>query len=169
MRKLFALILVLAGATGAFAADKPADKSANAAASNSVQIKPPLIGPIVIGGKLAGYFYIDVRLTAASQSSAVAIREKTPFILDVFVRDVNTHPLTETDVAKLDRAALGARLIDDARKVVGADKITGITFGDGDKDIGLKFASLRPDQTPSSVAFEDVPVAEAKPAPQKAH
>lgn len=167
MRKALALLFVLVGVTTAFAA-QPADKSATEAATNNVEMLP-VIAPIVIDGKLTGYFYISCKLVASSQSSAKAIRDKVPFIQDAFVRDVNIRPIAVMDAEKVDRVALGNHMMEDARALVGAGTVTGIVFGDGAKDIGIKFASLRPDETPSAVAFEDVPVAEAKPAkPEKA-
>ena len=50
---------------------------------------PFLIAPLNQDGKLVGYAYISSKIVAASLSAAVSVREKTPFLQDAFVRDVN--------------------------------------------------------------------------------
>jgi hypothetical protein len=86
---------------------------------------------------------------ATSQSAALEIRDKIAFIQDAFVRDVNATPVaTPANATTVDMAALSARLVADARRVVGAAKVSRIVFGDGDKDTGVQFAPLHPTQTP---------------------
>lgn len=110
---------------------------------------PFLIAPMCKDGKLIGYSYISSRLVATSQGAALDIRDKIAFIQDAFVRDVNATPVaTPADATAVDMAALSARLVADARRVVGAAKVSRIVFGDGDKDTGVQFAPLHPTQTP---------------------
>jgi len=73
------------------------------------------------------------------------------------------------DPTAVDTGLLAARLVADARKVVGAAKIVGIVFGDGDKDTGIKFAPLHPTQTPVRADQMDSvsPPPEQKPPPAK--
>lgn len=171
MRKALLLTLCLIAATAASAAESEGEEGASKAATpgNNVDM-PSLMAPVIVDGKLTGYFYITSRVRASSSSSAIAIREKIAFIQDAFVRDVNAHPVMDKDPANLDRTELGNRLVADARKIVGADKITGITFGDGDKDIGVTFSSLRLDATPSAAPVEEFsPIAESEPAPRETH
>jgi hypothetical protein len=173
MRKFLALSFLLVSAPAASAAEhgEPAEKPAATAAPNSVEM-PSLIAPVVMDGKLAGYFYISSRLTATSASNAIAIREKLAFIQDAFVRDVNARPILVNDPAQLDRAQLGKRMVADAQKILGAGKITGIVFGDGAKDIGVKFSSLRPEMAPAEMPVEELLPAETpkpKSSPAPAH
>jgi len=110
---------------------------------------PFLIAPMSKDGKLLGYAYISSHLVAASSSAALTIRDKMAFIQDAFVRDVNAAPIgLASDPTQVDAKLLGARLLDDARRVVGAAKVAGIIFGDGKKDTGVQFSPLHPTQTP---------------------
>jgi hypothetical protein len=168
MRKIILLATFLAVSSAAVAAEGVEKKPAKPS-ENSVEM-PSLIAPVVIDGKLSGYFYISSRVTANSATSAIAIREKLAFIQDAFVREVNLHPIQTADAAKLDRAELGRRLIGNARKVMGNSSITGIAFGEGPKDPGIKFAPLNPQMAPSEVSMEDMEAEEApKSAPKKEH
>ncbi len=172
MRKALVLLLSVALISGAVAAEgESADKASGPAAPGNNVDMPPLIAPVLVEGRLVGYFYISSRLKTASSGSTSAIREKIAFIQDLFVRDVNANPFLDSDPAKLDRAELGKRLLADARKIIGASTIVGITFGDGDKDIGVKYSPLRVEDTPSVAPVPDLPpIAEAQPAPpQESH
>jgi hypothetical protein len=91
---------------------------------------PFLMAPMTgADGKLSGYAYISSRLTANSDVSANQVRDKIAFIQDAFVRDVNAREIaTSGDPASVDNAALQARLLADARKVVGASKLVSIAI-----------------------------------------
>ncbi len=106
---------------------------------------PYLMAPLTdADGKLIGYAYISTRLTAASEGVVVAVREKLPFIQDSFVRNVNaTRVTTADDPQKVDIPAMEARLLADARKVMGANKVKQITV------CTVQIAELRPKQTPA--------------------
>jgi hypothetical protein len=169
MRKFVLLTAFLAISPTAFAAEEGGEKKPAKASENSVEM-PALIAPVAVDGRLSGYFYISSRVTATSATNAIAIREKLAFIQDAFVREVNLHPIQVTDAAKLDRAELGKRLMENARKVIGNNSITGIAFGEGPKDPGIKFSPLHPEMAPSEVPMDDMEAEEApKPAPKKEH
>ena len=106
---------------------------------------PYLMAPLTdADGKLIGYAYISSRLTAASEGVVVAVREKLPFIQDSFVRNVNAARVTVADdPQKVDIPAVEARLLADARKVMGANKVKQITV------CTVQIAELRPKQTPA--------------------
>jgi hypothetical protein len=91
---------------------------------------PFLMAPMTgADGKLFGYAYISSRLTANSDVSANQVRDKIAFIQDVFVRDVNAKEIAASgDPLTVDNAALQARLLADARKVVGAGKLVSIAI-----------------------------------------
>ena len=74
-------------------------------------------------GKLVGYAYISSKIVAASLNAAVSVREKTPFLQDAFVRDVNAAPITKADdPLTVDRPALAARLLADAKRIAGSNR-----------------------------------------------
>jgi len=103
---------------------------------------PFLIAPMSKDGKLLGYAYISHKVVCSSGSATVAVREKLAFIQDADVRDVNARPVGRSDdPMKVDDAALGLRLMENARSVVGANKIVGVVF------MQIQFAPLHPSQS----------------------
>jgi hypothetical protein len=112
---------------------------------------PFLMAPLTNeDGKLTGYAYISSRLTAASEATTLIVREKIPFIQDAMVRDVNGADVTTAeDREQVDIAKLEARLMGDARKVLGAGKVKQITI------CTVQIAELHPVQTQAQVAPKD--------------
>lgn len=90
---------------------------------------PYLIAPVTVDDKLVSYAYISGKIVATSTSAAIEVRAKLPFVQDAFVRDVNGTPVaTANDVAAVDQASLSQRLLKDARRIVGTDKIATIAI-----------------------------------------
>jgi hypothetical protein len=114
---LFGLFLSSAIATSALAADaKTASKET--APGSSVEM-PYLIAPLTDGDTLVAYAYISSKIIASSPGLAITIRDKIPFIQDAFVRDVNAASIGKADAPQtVDKAALAARLLVDAQKVM---------------------------------------------------
>lgn len=132
MRLRLALIcLALLWQAAAFAA-KPQEPGTN------VEM-PYLMAPMTVDGKLVAYAYISSQIIAVSPNAAVEIRLRVPYIQDAFVRDVNARPVARTDDPQtVDREALMARLLADAKREAGADKVAGIRF------TNIQIAPLRP-------------------------
>ncbi len=138
MRALAILAIALSVATPAVGEDAP--KKIEEPGTH-VQM-PFLIAPMNVDDKLAGYAYISSKLVAATPSASVEIRDKLAFIQDAFVRDVNAQPISKaSDPTAVDTAALAVRLVADAKRVVGAAKVTGITFTQ------IQFSPLHPKTT----------------------
>jgi hypothetical protein len=121
----FALSLALAIAlcSNAMAASKDAPPP-----GSSVEM-PYLIAPMIDSdGKLLAYAYVSTKIVANSPDDAVEVRNKTPFIQDAFVRDVNAAPFAnkQGDPATVDQPVLQGRLLADVRKVVGGNRIAAI-------------------------------------------
>jgi len=147
----------------------PASASERAGDPGTNVDMPFLIVPMSKDDKLLGYSYISSKLVASSQAAALEIRNKIAFIQDAYVRDVYGAPVSlASDPTAIDTALLASRLVADARRIVGAAKVSRVIFGDGDKDTGIKFAPLHPTQTPApadqpaTVASASAP---AKPKP----
>lgn len=88
---------------------------------------PYLIAPVVAGERLTAYAYVSSMIISQSPSAAVEVRDQTPFIQDAYVRDVNATPIgKDNDPLTVDTAALAARMLADARRIVGADKVIGV-------------------------------------------
>jgi hypothetical protein len=135
----FASVFALAIAP-ACAADAPKAKPPEP--GTSVEM-PYLIAPVVVDGKLLSNAYVSNKVIATSQAAAIDIRDKTPFIQDAFVRDVNAKPIGEdADPSTVDQVALQARLLADARRIVGAAKVADL------KIIRIQVVAVRPGGTP---------------------
>lgn len=135
-------------------AEKPAKPGSNAPGT-SVEM-PPIISPMNdADGRLAGYAYITCTIIASSPDVAVAIRSKTPFIQDAFVRDVNGVSIAlATDQAQVDKDAVAGRFLADARKVMGGKKVVSLAITQ------IQMATLR-GGPPSNVPQANLPQAGA--------
>ena len=73
---------------------------------------PAFLAPMLIGNRLESYAYITVSLTPANREKMLTIREKMPFLRDVFLREVNKGSIVKVDDPKtVDTVALKARLL----------------------------------------------------------
>jgi hypothetical protein len=168
MRKAAILLLLAALAVPAHAADeKPAGDKIDAKKGKPGTnvdlpfLMAPLLNP---DGKLTGYAYLSTRLTAMSDTIALAVRDKLPYIQDAMVRDVNGDAVTTPDdLEKVDVPGLERRLLVDARKVMGASKIKLITV------CTVQIALLHPTRTqaPDTPADELIPAGLAAKNPDK--
>jgi hypothetical protein len=126
----FVFSLALAALLGDANADAASNPAKDAPAPGSSVEMPYLIAPMNdADGKLLAYAYVSTKIVASSPDDAVEVRNKTPFIQDAFVRDVNTTGFAKSDdPTAVDQPALLARLLNDARKVVGNDRIVTIVI-----------------------------------------
>lgn len=162
MRWTAAATLFLLAIAPVVAAEKEAGGDKAGAPGTNIDM-PFLMAPMTgEDGKLSGYAYISSRLTATSDASATLVRDKIAFIQDAFVRDVNRTEVAVSGAnSAVDSAALQARLLADARGVVGQGKITSIAITQ------IQVAPLHPSPvTPAAVAppADSAPAAPAKPA-----
>jgi len=103
-------------------------KKPNPEVGTSVEM-PYLIAPLTSGENLLAYAYISCKIIGTSPSAAIDIRDKVPFIQDTFVRDVNASPVGKPDDPQsVDAASVTARLLADARKVMGPGKVADLTI-----------------------------------------
>jgi hypothetical protein len=129
------IVLVIAPASAADAPKAPEP-------GTSVEM-PYLIAPLVVDGKLTGNAYISNKIIATSPAAAIEIRDKTPFIQDAFVRDVNAKPIgKDSDPSTVDQAGLQVRLLADARRIVGTGKVANF------KIIQIQVNPIRPGASP---------------------
>ena len=137
MRRILTATLLLALTGSAYAADKQGKPGTNVD-------MPYLMAPMLNAeGKLAGYAYISSRLTATSDTFALAVRNKLAFIQDAFVRDVNGASVAKADdISAVDQPALEARLLADAKRIMGAGEVASIAL------VQIQIAPLHPTQTP---------------------
>jgi hypothetical protein len=148
---LLAALVASVRAVPVQAADDKADSVKKGGKPGTNVDMPFLMAPLTdADGKLTGYAYLSSRLTAWSDTYALAVRDKLPFIQDAMVRDVNAETVTAPDdPAKVDIPALERRLLGDASKVMGAGKVRLITV------CTVQIAPLHPVQTPARDAPAD--------------
>jgi len=73
---------------------------------------PTILAPMVVDDRLENYAYITIVLKPAAPAGVLAIREKVPFLQDVFLRELNAATIVKADDPKsVDEAALRPRLI----------------------------------------------------------
>ena len=135
IRVIPALVVAALAAAPAFADKAP---------EPGTQVEMPyLIAPMVIEDRLVACAYISSKVVAASPSAAILIRDRLAFIQDAYVRDVNGLPIAKADDPRtVDMPGLTARLLADARRIVGQDKVSSVEI------IRAQFAPLKEgDQT----------------------
>jgi hypothetical protein len=153
MRRALTALFLLALTAPAFAADKEGKPGTNV---DMPYLMAPMTGA---DGKLAGYAYISSRLTATSDTNALAVRNKLAFIQDAFVREVNSAGVGKADDGSaVDQPALEARLLADAKRVMGAGAVASISL------VQVQIAPLHPTQTPALNSPPAVADSAAKPA-----
>ena len=172
MRKVPILVLLVVALTlPAFAAEEKAEGAKKEGKEGEAKKGKPgtnvdmpfLMAPMTnADGKLTGYAYISTRLTASTESFALTVRDKLPFIQDMMVRDVNgTAVTTAEDPQSVDVPKLESRLLADARKVIGADKVKLITV------CTVQIAELHPVQSQARTAPVDQPALDEHKNPVK--
>jgi len=163
MKKAAILMLGLALAVPAIAAEekKAEGEGAKKGGKPGTNVDMPYVmAPLTdADGKLMGYAYISLRLTAASESLVPTVREKVPFIQDAFVRDVNdtaVAPPGESPV--VDILAIEARFKADAAKVMGPGKVKMLTI------CTVQIAPLHPVQNAAADPNAKPPASRCDPA-----
>jgi hypothetical protein len=142
MRLPLTALAMLVLAVPAFAADDAGPSKGKP--GTNVEM-PYLMAPMTgADSKLSGYAYISTLLTATSYVNALAVRDKLAFVQDAFVRDVNGAGVAKAaDPAAVDQAALMARLLADAKRIMGAGKVASIGI------VQIQIAPLHPVETPA--------------------
>lgn len=139
MRILPAITLMFALISPALAAGD--EKNGTREPGTSVEM-PFLIAPVIVDGKLQAYAYISSKVISSTPGTAVSIREKTPFLQDAFIRDVNAEPIGKADdPMTVDQPALIARLLADAKRIAGSAKVVSFVITQ------IQVAPVRPKQS----------------------
>jgi hypothetical protein len=116
-------VFVLAGFSEAGAGAKPEHEP-----GTSVEM-PYLIAPVIVDGQLFANAYVSSTIVAVSPAATIIVRDKLAFIQDAYVRDVNAAPIGKAaDPRTVDIPALTARLLADARRVIGASYIDSVVI-----------------------------------------
>jgi flagellar basal body-associated protein FliL len=117
-----ALILPL---QGALAAEPPKEKDTGL---TDVEM-PAILAPVVVENRLQTYAYITIALTPTSREKALLIREKTPFLRDSFLREVNKASIAlPTDPKAVDQPALKKRLLERVKQILPPGSVSDLKF-----------------------------------------
>lgn len=113
MRPLLTAIALIAATATAAEASGGGEKKKDEG-GQYVNISPVAL-PIVVGGKVVNYVFVNVRIDLAPTADAVKIREREPYFRDALVRAAHRTPFTLAgDYTKIDEARLRATLMRDA-------------------------------------------------------
>lgn len=110
---------------GALAAEPPKEKDTGL---TDVEM-PAILAPVVVENRLQTYAYITIALTPTSREKALLIREKTPFLRDGFLREVNKASIAlATDPKAVDQPALKKRLLERVQQILPPGSVSDLKF-----------------------------------------
>jgi hypothetical protein len=90
---------------------------------------PTILAPMVADNRIENYAYITIVLKPAAPAGILAIREKVPFLQDVFLRELNGATIVKADDPKsVDEGALKPRLIARMNQVLPAGTVAELKF-----------------------------------------
>jgi hypothetical protein len=90
---------------------------------------PTILAPMVVDDRLESYAYITIVLKPAAPAGVLAIREKVPFLQDVFLRELNAASTVKADDPKsVDETALRPRLIARMNQILPAGTVAELKF-----------------------------------------
>lgn len=96
------------------------------AGGQNVPVSPVAI-PVVVGGKVVNYVFVQVRIELTGSANASKLRDKEPYFRDALVRAAHRTPFTlPSDLTKVDEARITAVLMREAQAIAGAD-VRGVT------------------------------------------
>jgi len=73
---------------------------------------PTILAPMIVEARIENYAYVTIVLKPAAPAGILAIREKVPFLQDVFLRELNGATIVKADDPKsVDETALKARFL----------------------------------------------------------
>jgi hypothetical protein len=89
----------------------------------------PVALPIIVDGQLVNFVFVSLQLNLAPSANLSATREKEPFFRDAIVRSAFRQPfVVPTDYTKVDVAALKARMMAEAARIVGPGVVVSVTL-----------------------------------------
>jgi hypothetical protein len=114
----FIIVLLAAGlsASGAQASGKGDPKT-----SGPSHLELAAIGlPVIVGGKIKNYVFVQVQLLPTPGADLIKLREKEPYYRDALMRAAHRAPFNSAaDWTQLDERRLEATLLAEARRISG--------------------------------------------------
>ena len=89
----------------------------------------PVALPIVVGGRLINYVFVQVRINLTPSADALKVREKEPWFRDALVRAGHRTPFTKaTDYTVIDEARMKTALMREAAAIIPARNLLSVTL-----------------------------------------
>lgn len=77
--------------------------------------------PIVRGGKLVNYVFVQTRVNLSGKADVIKVRTKAPYFRDALVKAAHREDLSDPkDPARVDEAKVKAALVREAGRIAGA-------------------------------------------------
>ena len=128
MRPLLTAIALIAATTTAAQASGGGGETKKDEGGQYVNISPVAL-PIVVGGRVINYVFVQVRIDLTASANAVKIREREPYFRDALVRAAHRTPFTLAgDYTKIDEARLKASVMRDAATFAGPGAVRGVVI-----------------------------------------
>jgi hypothetical protein len=120
------LIIAALMAAGPAASPAGAAEPAKAPTDQTVPLSPVAL-PIVEGGHVVNYVFVNVRILLSPAADAFALRDKEPFFRDALVRAAYRTPFQAgANLNRIDEARLKSVLLHEAAAIAGPGKVVGI-------------------------------------------
>jgi len=124
-RLLIAIAPLLMAASVAFASE--GSKEASKGDVGQYVDLQPVAMPIVVGGRLINYVFVNVRINLTNGANVARQREREPYFRDALVRAAHRTPFVlAADYQKVDERRLTASLMRDAAAISGPGQIRSV-------------------------------------------
>jgi len=121
--QILAGLSALVIAQGGFAPPSRAAEPAKPDADQAVTLSPVAL-PIVVGGRLANYIFVTVKVELTRSADEATLRDKEPYFRDALVRAAHRTPFVlRNDYNHIDAARLRAVMIREAGAITGPNTI----------------------------------------------
>ena len=118
-RIMTAALLVLALGSGTAHAGGGAKKPEAGAGPAHLDLAPTGL-PIIVGGRIKNYVFVQARLVPGPGADLIKLREKEPYYRDALVRAAHRAPLGQAgDWTAVDKARFESVLLAEARRISG--------------------------------------------------
>ena len=128
-----ALVVIAGGGGGTYfflGRSEPVEEPVAEEPAIPVEPKPILVpmktvvAPLTENDSVTGYVYFDLNIEVADAETESTVKDKLPVLRDAFARDLYSVSIADPKMpGRADVPAIQARLLEDARKVFGADAI----------------------------------------------
>lgn len=126
-RRFLVTAALLAVAGPALASGPPKKKEGEAAAPDPTVKLQPIAVPIIVGGKLLNYVFVNMTLKMAAAVPVTVMDGQEPLLRDAVVKAAHRTPFTASDTySEVDAVKLKAVVMREAATLVGKGKVVSV-------------------------------------------